>query len=97
MPPPRSGLLAELSAPPTRAGDWLWDGQGPQMLNAPADHVGMARLRSLRSQLYRAARDLANVQAAEKGPSSYGRRVIRRAAYRGTNRAVGRFLRGLGL
>lgn len=56
----------------------------------------MARRRSLRSQLYRAARDLGNIEAAEKGPSSYGRRVVRRAAYRTTNRWTRRFLRGLG-
>lgn len=35
----------------------------------------MTRRSSLRSQLYRAARDLGNVQAAEKGPASYAKRV----------------------
>jgi hypothetical protein len=44
----------------------------------------MARRKSLRSQLYRAARDLGNIEAAEKGPS-YGKRVVRRKAYRKTN------------
>jgi hypothetical protein len=53
--------------------------------------------KSLRSQLYRAARDLGNVQAASKGPTAYGKRVVRRKAYRTTNGAMGRFLRGLGL
>jgi len=51
----------------------------------------------LRSQLYRAARDLGNYQAAVKGPGPYARRVIRRAAYRRTNGELRRVLRGLGL
>jgi hypothetical protein len=51
--------------------------------------------KSLRSQLYRAARDLGNVEAAEKGPASYGRRVVRRKAYRITNGALGKLLRGI--
>jgi hypothetical protein len=53
----------------------------------------MARRKSLRSQLYRAARDLGNVEAAEKGPEAYGKRVV----YRSTNRLTARFLRRLGL
>jgi hypothetical protein len=57
----------------------------------------MPRRKSLRSQLYRAARDLGNVQAAEKGPVSYGKRVVRRKAYRATNRTLGKVLRGFGL
>jgi hypothetical protein len=57
----------------------------------------MARRKSLRSQLYRAARDLGNVEAAEKGPVSYGKRVGRRAVYRKTNTGLGRLLRGIGL
>jgi hypothetical protein len=57
----------------------------------------MARRKSLRSQLYRAARDLGNVQAASKGPTSYGKRVVRRKVYRSTNGALGRLLKGLGL
>jgi hypothetical protein len=56
----------------------------------------MAR-KSLRSQLYRAARDLGNVEAAEKGPTSYGKRVARRTVYRETNRGVAGFLRAIGL
>ena len=55
------------------------------------------RRKSLRSQLYRAARDLGNVEAGAKGPTAYGRRVVRRKAYRSTNRVLGRFLRGMGL
>ncbi len=57
----------------------------------------MARRKSLRSQLYRAARDLGNIEAAEKGPASYGKRVVRRKVYRTTNTATARFLRKLGL
>ena len=53
--------------------------------------------KSLRGQLYRAARDLGNVQAASKGPAAYGRRVVRRSVYRSTNRVTGSFLRNLGL
>jgi hypothetical protein len=53
--------------------------------------------KSLRSQLYRAARDLGNVDAAEKGPASYGKRMVRRRVYRGTNRGLAGILRGLGL
>jgi len=57
----------------------------------------MARPKSLRGQLYRAARELGNVHAASRGPSAYGRRVVRRSVYRSTNRVTGSFLRGLGL
>lgn len=56
-----------------------------------------ARQRSLRSQLYRAARDLGNVQAAAKGPTAYGKRVVRRALYRRTNQQTRRILRIFGL
>ena len=55
----------------------------------------MARRRSLRSQLYRAARDLGNIEAAEKGPAAYGRRVVRRKAYAKTNGTLGKLLRGI--
>lgn len=55
----------------------------------------MARRKSLHSQLYRAARDLGSVEAAEKGPASYGRRVVRRKAYAKTNGALGKLLRGI--
>ena len=57
----------------------------------------MARRKSLRSQFYRAARDLGNLEAAEKGPGSYGKRVVRRRVYRSTNTWTRRFLRGFGL
>ena len=55
----------------------------------------MARRKSLRSQLYRAARDLGNIDAAEKGPGAYGKRVVRRKVYRKTNSITGSFLRRL--
>jgi len=57
----------------------------------------MTRRRSLRSQLYRAARDVGNVEAAAKGPVPYSKRVVRRKVYRGVNRGLGRFLRSIGL
>jgi hypothetical protein len=40
------------------------------------------RQKSLRSLLYRSARDLGNVEAGAKGPTSYGEPVVRRKAYR---------------
>jgi hypothetical protein len=52
--------------------------------------------KSTRSQFYRAARDIGNVEAASKGPTAYGKRVVRRSAYRTVNKGLGRFLRGLG-
>ena len=55
----------------------------------------MARRKSLRSQLYRAARDLGNIEAAEKGPTAYGKRVVRRKVYAKTNGALSRVLRGI--
>ena len=57
----------------------------------------MARRTSLRSQLYRAARDLGNVQAARGGPTFYGKRVVRRKVYRTTNGINRRMLKDLGL
>ena len=57
----------------------------------------MVRRKSLRSQLYRAARDLGNVEAAAQGPSALAKRQIRRRAYRSTNRTLGGFLRAAGL
>ena len=39
---------------------------------------------------WRATPDLGNVQAAEKGPVSYGKRVVRRRVYRKSNTVVGR-------
>lgn len=50
-----------------------------------------------RSLLYRVARGMGDVSAARRGPSAYGRRVVRRRVYRTTNRATARALRQLGL
>ena len=52
---------------------------------------------SLRSQLYRAARYLVNVQAASKGPTSYAKRVARRKVYSKTNSLTHKLTRGFGL
>ena len=57
----------------------------------------MARRKSLRSQPYRAARNLGNVQAARGDPTSYGGRVVRRKVYRTTNAINRRVLKDLGL
>ena len=57
----------------------------------------MPRRKSLRSQIYRAARDLGNLEAVEKGPASYGRRVVRRKVLRSSNGTVQRALRRIGL
>lgn len=56
-----------------------------------------SRRKSLRSQLYRAARDWGNVTAASRGPASYGRRIVRRKVYRTTNGLTNKLLRGFGL
>jgi hypothetical protein len=53
--------------------------------------------KSLRSQLYRGARDLGNVQAARQGPSGIARRVVRRKVYRSVNGPLGKLLRALGI
>jgi hypothetical protein len=57
----------------------------------------MARRSTLRSQLYRAARDLGNVQAAARGPGSYAKPVARRRVYRTTNSLTNQLLRSAGL
>ena len=57
----------------------------------------MAGRKSLRSQLYRAARDLGNVDAASKGPGGFAKRQVRRSAYRRTNKGLAAILRALGL
>lgn len=54
-------------------------------------------LSTWRRQTYRAARDMGNLRAAERGPVSYGKRVVRRKAYRSTNRTLGKVLKGFGL
>jgi hypothetical protein len=58
----------------------------------------MARRKSLlRSQLYRAARDLGDLQAASKGPTAYGRRLVRKQTFRKTNSLLSQVLRSIGL
>jgi hypothetical protein len=51
----------------------------------------------MRSQLYRVARDLGDIEAAEKGPTAFGKRVVRKKMYRATNGLTRRLLRGFGL
>jgi hypothetical protein len=55
----------------------------------------MPRRKSLTSQLYRIARDSANIRAARGGPTSYGKRMVRRKVYARSNGLTGRFLRRL--
>jgi len=57
----------------------------------------MARKRSLRTQLYRDARVMGNIEAAAKGPTAFGKRVVRRKAYAKTNSLTRALLRSLGL
>jgi hypothetical protein len=58
----------------------------------------MARKKSLRSQLYRGARDLGNVEAVKHGGvEGLAKRDARRAVYRKTNSVTGSLLRALGL
>jgi len=57
----------------------------------------MARPRSLRSQLYRTARQLGNVQAASRGPSAYAKRYVRRKVYARGNRGIRGLLKLFGL
>ena len=45
----------------------------------------MARRKSARSQLYRFARDLGNLNAISNGPSGVAKRYVRRGVYRKTN------------
>jgi hypothetical protein len=51
----------------------------------------------LRSSLYRSARVLGNIQAAERGPLSYAQRIARRKVYATTNGMTRRVLRQMGL
>ncbi|HUZ21808.1 MAG TPA: hypothetical protein VMU75_14685 [Acidimicrobiales bacterium] len=58
----------------------------------------MASRKSLRSQLYRAARDLGNVEAVEHGGAGgLARRAARRSVYRKSNGLTGSLLRAIGL
>jgi len=62
-----------------------------------ADGGIMARRKSVRSQLYRSARVLGDLEAARKGPGAYARRRVRRVMYRKGNRGMARVLKALGL
>ena len=55
----------------------------------------MARHRSLRSELYRDARVMGNVQAAAKGPDAYAQRYARRKVYSRTNSFTHSILRSI--
>jgi len=57
----------------------------------------MARRRSTRSQLYRGARLLGDLTAISKGPGAYGKRVVRRTAYRKSSSLTRSILRIFGL
>ena len=46
---------------------------------------------------YRAARDLGDLQAIEKGPTAYGRRLVRKKGYAKTNGLLATILRDVGL
>jgi hypothetical protein len=70
---------------------------GPRRRAHDRGECVMARRKSLRSQLYRAAWDLGNVQAARGDPTSYGKRVVRRKVYRTSNGINRRVLKDLGL
>jgi hypothetical protein len=57
----------------------------------------MARRKSLRSQLHRAARDLGDIESAAKGPGAYAKRRVRKVVYRKSNGALRSILRAFGL
>jgi hypothetical protein len=57
----------------------------------------MTRERGLRSQLYRDARIMGNVEALSKGPIAYGTRYARRKTYAKSNQLTHSVLRSLGL
>jgi hypothetical protein len=51
----------------------------------------------MRSELYRTARVMGDLQAAEKGPTAYGKRVMRKKMYRRSNSLTRQLLRMVGL
>lgn len=57
----------------------------------------MTRQRSLRSQLYRDARLLGNVEAASHGPGAYAQRYARRKVYSRSNSFSHSILRSIAL
>ena len=52
---------------------------------------------ALRRRLHPAAWDLGDLQAIEKGPTAYGRRLVRKRAYAKTNGLLASILRDIGL
>lgn len=52
---------------------------------------------SLTSWLYKAARLSNTLRAVRKGPTAIAKRQVRKAAYRGVNKQLGRFLKKGGL
>lgn len=57
----------------------------------------MSATRTLRSELYRDARLMGNVQAAARGPGAYVRRYARRRVYARTNTFTRSILRSINL
>ncbi len=57
----------------------------------------MARRRSLRTELYRDARLLGNIEAASHGPGPYAKRYARRKVYSRTNTFTRSILRSINL
>ena len=57
----------------------------------------MARRRSLRSEMYRTARVMGDIEAAEKGPSADGTRVLRKNMDRRSNAVTRKPRRMVGL
>ena len=57
----------------------------------------MPRRKSLTSELYEAARLSNNIRAADKGPTAYAKRLVRRKAYGKSMSATGRLLKLFGL
>lgn len=52
---------------------------------------------SLRRNLYRGARILGNIEAAQQGPAQVGKRIVRRKVYARTNTWTRQLLRAFGL
>jgi hypothetical protein len=48
-------------------------------------------------QLYRAARDLGNVEEAEQWPTAYGKRLMRRKVYARSNSLTRQLLKAIGM
>jgi hypothetical protein len=53
--------------------------------------------RSIRSEMHRTARVMGDIQVAAKGPTAYGKRVMRKSIYRNSNSLTRQLLRMVGL